>query len=168
MENGRREKFTVKIVKIDCSLNSKDHNLPETRVLNLKLWLVLLHIKGWWKMICSHIVTHGLHFSNQGTAQTLTIMTPSKNNRKTQNSLNPQAGDYQPCLSGLHNNLPPPSLTTPPARYLFTLTSPNLNAMSTQALCSSTILFVSSGPAVAPEGGHQIVSGIKKKGADLC
>lgn len=39
--------------------------------------------------------------------------------------------------------------------------------MSTQALSGSTILFVSAGPAGASEGGHQIVSGIKKKGADL-
>lgn len=37
--------------------------------------------------------------------------------------------------------------------------------MSTQALSSSTILFVSSGPAGAQEGGHQIVSGIKKEKA---
>lgn len=48
-------------------------------------------------------------------------------------------------------------------RYLFTLTSPDLKAMSTQALSSSAILFVSSGPAGAPEGGHQIVSEVKKK-----
>lgn len=39
--------------------------------------------------------------------------------------------------------------------------------MSTQALSSLMILFVSAGPAGAAEGGHQIVSGIKKKGADL-
>lgn len=53
------------------------------------------------------------------------------------------------------------------ARYLFTLTSPDLKAMSAQALSSSTILFVSSGPAGALEGGHQIVSEVKKKGTDL-
>jgi len=35
--------------------------------------------------------------------------------------------------------------------------------MSTQALSGSVILFVSSGPAGAPEGGHQMVCGVKKK-----